>query len=188
MKTLIVLSILFTVTWAKYRFTREQLERIGRIVGGEDAPDGVAPYQVSIQLKFNKQHSCGGAIISDRWILTAAHCLDFTSSDNLTNLKGNGSYVDIEKTIWHEFWNKPQFANDIGLIKLSEALTFNENVQPIEFSYEYVPNNAQPIVLTGWGRISAGGPIPDQLQILNLVSYDYEPCLELFAERVAQFV
>lgn len=48
-----------------------------RIVGGTDAVEGEAPYQCSIQkLYLNRfEHLCGCAIISDKWIVTAAHCI-----------------------------------------------------------------------------------------------------------------
>lgn len=45
-----------------------------RIIGGEEAKDGEFPYQVSVQV-FN-DHNCGGAIVSSKWILTAAHCVE----------------------------------------------------------------------------------------------------------------
>lgn len=43
------------------------------VVGGTDAEDGLAPFQCSLQ--YGRQHRCGCAILSSKWIVTASHCL-----------------------------------------------------------------------------------------------------------------
>lgn len=48
----------------------------GRVVGGTDAVDGQFKYQISLQ-HFNGVHTCGGSILNERFVLTAAHCVMF---------------------------------------------------------------------------------------------------------------
>ncbi|XP_045531497.1 trypsin-4-like [Pieris brassicae] len=64
----------------------------GRVVGGTDAPDKALPYQVSLQrTDQNNFPFCGGAIIADRWILTAAHCLKNVQAKDLSVLAGTNN-------------------------------------------------------------------------------------------------
>lgn len=49
-------------------------DRIGRVVGGEDADANEWCWQVALINSLN-QYLCGGALIGTQWVLTAAHCV-----------------------------------------------------------------------------------------------------------------
>lgn len=127
-----------------------------RVVGGDDAPDGAAPFQCSLQQ--NKRHFCGCSIISDKWILTAAHCisskpytLDILVGTN--DLKNGGEYYKAKRFVLHESYGNPRYAHDIALIEVKGTINFNGRVQAIEPSSEEVPDNVD-LQLTGWGLLA----------------------------------
>lgn len=76
-----------------------------KIVGGQEAKDGAAPYQVSLQIR--KSHLCGGAIIHEQFIVTAAHCLAGQKAENFevlvgtNDVKNGGEYYDSDLLLIH---------------------------------------------------------------------------------------
>lgn len=46
----------------------------GRILGGYEAPPHLKPYMASLQV--DGKHVCGGFLIAEQWVLSAAHCLE----------------------------------------------------------------------------------------------------------------
>ena len=58
------------------------------IVGGESIEITTRPFQVSLQYTSDNEHFCGGAIIADNWVITAAHCIENTDPANIQVLAG----------------------------------------------------------------------------------------------------
>ncbi|XP_017775824.1 PREDICTED: chymotrypsin-1-like [Nicrophorus vespilloides] len=131
-----------------------------RIVGGEKAEDGAFPYQIS--LRSYGSHSCGGSIINENWILTAAHCVQGASASSMSvvvgsnKLSAGGESYKVSKAIYHE--NK-----------------FNEKVQPINLADNSI-GGGEDCVLSGWGRTSYPGSAPNDLQFIHLKTVSVDDC------------
>lgn len=150
-----------------------QIAATARIVGGADAAKGAAPYQCSLKmLRQNSHYICGCAILNDKWILTAAHCLVgfvFVDSsppyiisnfffikfiglssfkrEDITIFVGSNQLMEgvrykVDKLLPHKKFNGETVENDIGLIHVRHPIKFNELVQPIEIWTEKVPPNS----------------------------------------------
>ncbi|XP_069893096.1 chymotrypsin-like elastase family member 3B [Dipodomys merriami] len=165
----------------------------GRVVNGEDAVPYSWPWQVSLQ--YEKEgafhHTCGGTLIAPDWVLTAGHCI----SSLLTYQVVLGEYdraveegpeqvipVNPEGLFVHPKWNDKCVAcgNDIALVKLSRSAQLGEEVQLARLppAGDILPNG-EPCYISGWGRLSTKGPLPDKLQQALLPVVDYAHCSRL---------
>ena len=75
-----------------------------RIVGGEDTQFGGHPWQVAVikQSFLSKRISCGGALISERWVITAGHCVHSTSLDRMRIRLGEWNVRSQSEPFPHE--------------------------------------------------------------------------------------
>ncbi|XP_073831856.1 transmembrane protease serine 9-like [Musca autumnalis] len=166
----------------------------GRIVGGAVASEGQFPYQVS--LRWSGAHVCGGSIIGPRYILTAAHCLTFNTADeklppSLISVRAGsrafnrgGQVIEAVETYVHPDYKN--FDNDIGVVKLTKPLEFNESVRAIPLA-THEPPTGVPVITSGWGHTSNNGTVVEMLRynvLSALTSVDCSHRLPAIPESV----
>ncbi|KAL7305965.1 hypothetical protein TKK_0001436 [Trichogramma kaykai] len=152
-----------------------------RIVDGKEAPEGAFPYMVS--LRKDLKHRCGGSIIADRWILTAAHCIKDLKDDEILVVAGSNqldsggqAYQSVKLIAHPKFSMQLGVKNDVGLILVNETIKLSDKVKPIGLPDSDIDENNYPAVISGWGRLKANGEVPNNLQYMTTCLLSTSSC------------
>ncbi|XP_029168465.1 trypsin delta-like [Nylanderia fulva] len=150
-----------------------------KLVNG--TPTTIKEWPHAISLRLNNQHSCGGSIISSKCILTAAHCVEpFKSTRGLTVVSGTtylnsgGVHHEIAELKAHEGYGEDG-SHDIGLIKLSQPIKFDENTQPIKLPTSDI-EKGDGVTLVAWGSKGFLRPIHNDLQKIEANCMPWDEC------------
>ncbi|KAJ8942812.1 hypothetical protein NQ318_022826 [Aromia moschata] len=157
----------------------------GRIVGGSPANITDYPYQVSVL--YSGSHACGGTIISEKYILTAAHCTYDVTASELSIRAGSsyhnsgGQVVAVSNIYQHSQFNIDTYDYDISVLKLSASLVFGTGVAKITMvTASATITDGASVVATGWGRLTNDGVIPVQLQVVTLPTITTTSCQQYY--------
>ncbi|XP_037687357.1 transmembrane protease serine 11C-like [Choloepus didactylus] len=140
-----------------------------KIAGGMDAQEGEWPWQASLQQ--NNVHRCGATLISNSWLVTAAHCFIEVSDPKEWNVSFGLLLSDpqiqrgIKDIIIHERYHYPAHDNDIAVVHISSPVLYSSNIRRAclpEATVTFPPNS--DAVVTGWGTLKFNGKIPNILQ------------------------
>ena len=140
-----------------------------RIVGGFEAEPNQWPWEVA--LFIDNAWFCGGSLISENYVLTAAHCVDGASYFDVLagahNVRESSEPHRVEITSYngwtHPHWNPNDLSADIGLIELPSPVDFNDYIKPVCLpAAGDTADEGDLITCVGWGKPSdsAGGISP----------------------------
>uniref|UniRef100_A0A3P8W5W3 coagulation factor Xa n=1 Tax=Cynoglossus semilaevis TaxID=244447 RepID=A0A3P8W5W3_CYNSE len=163
-----------------------EMASMTRIVNGENCPPGECPWQ-ALLLNEDDIGFCGGTILNEYIILTAAHCMNQSryiyiklgEFDTLV-VDGNEATHSIEAIVTHVRYKPETYHNDIALIKLTQTLQKS-------FTLSSQLLMRQPVgLVSGFGRLGEGQQASTILQRLALPYVDRQDCLDSTQFRISQ--
>jgi len=148
-----------------------------KLVNG--TPTSIEEYPHAVSIRTNNNHMCGGSIISERHILTAAHCIvPLLDNDKLrqaltivsgtTLLNSGGEQHKVSRMWYHENYNPDSGdgSYDIGLIELAAPISFNNRQQPIKLPTSDL-TKGESVTIVAWGSRGFLRPVHNDLQKLD---------------------
>ncbi|XP_077908919.1 transmembrane protease serine 6 isoform X4 [Ictidomys tridecemlineatus] len=166
-----------------------------RIVGGAVSSEGEWPWQASLQVRG--RHICGGALIADRWVVTAAHCFQEDSMASpalwtvfLGKVRQNSRWpgevsFKVSRLVLHPYHEEDSHDYDVALLQLDHPVVRSTTVRPVCLparSHFFEPG--LHCWITGWGALREGGPTSNVLQKVDVQLVPQDLCGEAYHYQV----
>jgi len=158
------------------------------IVNGYEAIKHEYPFMAAL-MNRNRQF-CGGSLIDEKHVLTAAHCVAHMSKFDVQNLRvrlgdhnirstSDGPNVEkrVKRVIRHKGFSSTTLWNDVAILTLDEEVQTTNNIQNICLASDTGENfKGQQVTVAGWGTLSEGGSQPANLMKVDVKVWANERC------------
>lgn len=163
-----------------------------RIIGGRNARKAQFPYLVRIKLSDDPLSVCAGSILTDRLILTAAHCVAHVPSHFISVEVGHvelgkGKPYAIKEVLTPKDFSPNNFERDVALMKTKAPITFNQNVKPIALGNFKVPSSVNGQVM-GWGMVTRGSEPSQILNYVTVTTINEQECVDALPRNMGRFI
>ncbi|CAH0723664.1 unnamed protein product, partial [Brenthis ino] len=151
-----------------------------RIVGGNKTPEEYGKFHVSLQ-NITGYHVCGGAIISHKYLVTAAHCVFGAQAKYIkvvvgtTNLDKGGLEHDVKTIHVHDNYDRNLRLNDIAVLEINGLFDLLK-VEMLRL-YDNKLKEGETVLTTGFGANEPHGDSARRMQALNLTVFSQETCI-----------
>ncbi|TQV90456.1 hypothetical protein V2A60_010448 [Cordyceps javanica] len=155
------------------------------IVGGQPVQIEDFPYQVD--LRVSDRANCGGTIISDRYVLTAAHCTEGYRGLNIrvgNTINGQGTNYNVSRAYVHPKYKRSGYAYDAAVLEITPPIKFGNTVKAIPLA-DSEPAVGTDTVVSGWGSLSGTEDnYPKNLYAVHVPIYDHNTCTNDYKSRI----
>ncbi|OAD52018.1 Proclotting enzyme [Eufriesea mexicana] len=164
-----------------------------RLVGGRPADPKEWPWMAAL-LKEDQTQYCGGVLVTDRHVLTAAHCVNSYKPWDIKVRLGEYDFTTAEETRALDFavteirvhrdFDYTTNENDIAMIKLHRPTVFDSYIWPVCLPPVDQTFENKSAVVTGWGTRYYKGPASTVLMEVGVPVWPQKKCAKSFVQRI----
>ncbi|XP_039450558.1 trypsin-7-like [Culex pipiens pallens] len=148
-----------------------------------EPPAPNSPFQASLRSMPARNHFCSAVIISNQWLLTAAHCVQGRTAASLKVVVGSytldpqGTEYEVAEFVKYPSFNPIYYEHDIALLRTATPIVMNADVRVIPLPSGDAPAG-ELVILSGW-RSDILDEVPNDMMMARMVTIDNTECEQM---------